>query len=89
MVKTKDKIFFNIATEFSDENLLENLELGNLTVVSSHIQDIDIRRKGTIKTELEITSAYNKGKLSEEIIRGIIDYCLEDCNELEKRYNLI
>jgi hypothetical protein len=94
MVKTKDKIFFNIATEFSDENLLEHLELGNFTVfqssglvVSSHIQDI--RRKGTIKTDLEITAAYNKGKLSDEIIHGIINYCLENCNELEKRYNLI
>ncbi len=89
MVKTKDKIFFNISTEFSDENLLEHLELENFTVVSSHIQDIDIHRKGTIKTDLEITAAYNKGKLSDEIIHGIINYCLENCNELEKRYNLI
>jgi hypothetical protein len=76
-------------TKLRDENLLENLELGNFTVVHSHIQDIDIHRKGTIKTDLEITSAYNKGKLSDEIIHGIINYCLENCNDLEKRYNLI
>ena len=89
MVKINDKIFFNITTDFSDENLLVNLELGNLTVISSEKQYIDPQRKGTIKSDLEITAAYNRGKLSDEIIHGIINYCLENCNELEKRYNLI
>jgi hypothetical protein len=89
MVKINDKILFNITTDFSDENLLANLELGNLTVISSEKHYIDPPRKGTIKSELEITSAYNRGKLSDEIIHGIINYCLENCNELEKRYNLI
>ena len=89
MVKIKDKIFFNITTDFSDENLLATLELGNLTVISSDKQYIDPPRKGTIKTDLEITAVYNRGKLSDEIIHGIVNYCLENCNELEKRYNLI
>jgi hypothetical protein len=89
MVKINDKIFFNITTDFSDENLLANLELGNLTVISSEKQYIDPPRKGTIKSDLEITAAYNRGKLSDEIIHGIINYCLENCNELEKRCNLI
>lgn len=96
MVKLNNEIHFNITYGFTDENLLEQYNIDNYTLVSnrkldfpSNIINIDPERKGPIKTELEITAAYNRNKLSEEIIRGIIDYCLEDCNELEKRYNLI
>jgi hypothetical protein len=96
MVKLNNEIHFNITYGFTDENLLEQYDHSNYTIVSnrkldfpSHIVSIDPPRKGTIKSELEITAVYNRDKLSEEIIRGIIDYCLEDCNELEKRYNLI
>ena len=96
MVKLNNELHFNITYGFTDENLLEQYNIDNYTIVSnrkldfpSHIISIDPLRKGTIKSELEITAVYNRDKLSEEIIRGIIDYCLEDCNELEKRYNLI
>jgi hypothetical protein len=96
MVKLNNEIHFNITYGFTDENLLEQYNIENYTLVSnrkldfpSNIINIDPERKGPIKTELEITAVYNRDKLSEEIIRGIIDYCLEDCNELEKRYNLI
>ncbi len=96
MVKLNNEIHFNITYGFTDENLLEQYNIDNYTVVStrklefpSHIININPERKGPIKSELEITAVYNRDKLSEEIIRGIIDYCLEDCNELEKRYNLI
>ena len=96
MVKLNNEIHFNITYGFTDENLLEQYNIENYALVSnrkldfpSHIISIEPERKGPIKSELEITAVYNKDKLSEEIIRGIIDYCLEDCNELEKRYNLI
>jgi len=96
MVKLNNEIHFNITYGFTDENLLEQYNIENYTIVStrklefpSHIININPVRKGPIKSELEITAVYNRDKLSEEIIRGIIDYCLEDCNELEKQYNLI
>ncbi len=96
MVKLNNEIHFNITYGFTDENLLEQYNIENYTLISnrkldfpSHVINIVPERKGPIKTELEITAVYNRDKLSEEIIRGIIDYCLEDCNELEKQYNLI
>ena len=49
--------------------------------------------KEMVQHTLESMITENKDQyqkqLSEEIIRGIIDYCLEYCNELEKQYNLI
>lgn len=96
MLKLNNKIHFNITYGFTDENLLGQYNLENYTIVSnrkldfpSYVLNCDPNHKGTIKTELEITAVYNRNKLSEEIIRGIIDYCLEYCNELEKQYNLI
>jgi hypothetical protein len=97
MTKLNDKIYFNLNPSFSDEIDTNNISsVVSGTVVSTrniniqnHIINIEPKRKGTIKSELEITAVYNRGKVSDEIIRGIIQYCLEDCNELEKQYNLI
>jgi len=96
MAKVNNKCSFTIMYDFSEEKLLEQYNIENYTIVSnrkidfpSHIINIDPHRKGTIKSELEISAVYNRDKISEELIRGIIDYCLEDCNELEKIYNLI
>ena len=94
MAKLKNKIIFNISYGFSD--IIEPLNLENYEIVSSReipnakqVIEIEPVRKGTIKSELEITAVYNRNKINDDIIRGIIDYCLEDCNELEKQYNLI
>jgi hypothetical protein len=94
MAKLKNKIIFNISYGFSD--IIEPLNLENYEIVSSReipnakqVIEIEPARKGTIKSELEITAVYNRNKINDDIIRGIIDYCLEDCNELEKQYNLI
>jgi len=94
MAKLKNKIIFNISYGFSD--IIEPLNLEKYDIVSSReipnakqVIEIEPARKGTIKSELEITAVYNRNKINDDIIRGIIDYCLEDCNELEKQYNLI
>jgi hypothetical protein len=105
MVKNKDETYFNIShglTEEDENRLLDSLDLflkpliGTKKIVSYGVSfygsvriDITPERKGKIRNKMEICAAYNRNKVSSEIIEAISQYCLEDCNELENEYSLL
>jgi hypothetical protein len=105
MVKNKDETYFNISnglTEEDENRLLDSLDLflkpliGTKKIVSYGVSfygsvriDITPERKGKIRNKMEICAAYNRNKVSSEIIKAISQYCLEDCNELENEYSLL